>query len=113
MPLDSHDEVEMAAAFNAMQTGYQRIAGTVAQAATRIAVGAARLASSMGEALHGGLGQQSETDQAVTAINKMIADHHIAGDGQNFVGRFERSVAGRPAKPLKRSGTVIRRRRLG
>ncbi|WP_407290991.1 methyl-accepting chemotaxis protein [Stutzerimonas zhaodongensis] len=112
VPLDSRDEVgEMAAAFNAMQAGYHRIVSTVAQAATRLDEGAARLASSMGEVRHGMLGQQSETDQAATAINEMTATvHHIAehaketrdqsqnadrlaGSGQDVVGRVERSIA--------------------
>nr|WP_313088798.1 methyl-accepting chemotaxis protein [Pseudomonas sp.] len=112
VPLDSRDEVgEMAAAFNAMQAGYQRIVSTVAQAATRLDEGAARLASSMGEVRQGMLGQQSETDQAATAINEMTATvHHIAeharetrdqsqsadrlaGDGHSVVARVERSIS--------------------
>jgi len=112
VPLASGDEVgEMAAAFNAMQAGYQRIVSTVAQAATRLDDGAARLASSMSEVRQGMLGQQSETDQAATAINEMTATvHHIAeharetrdqsqsadrlaGNGQNVVGRVERSIS--------------------
>src|SRR5690606_14573811 len=80
VPLDSQDEVgQMASAFNAMQTGYQRIVGTVAQAAARLDQGAGRLASSMAEVQQGMLGQQSETDQAATAINEMSATvNHIA-----------------------------------
>lgn len=112
VPLASRDEVgEMAAAFNAMQASYQRIVGTVAQAATRLDDGAARLASSMGEVRQGMLGQQGETDQAATAINEMtatvhhIAEHaretrdqsqsadHLAGSGQEVVGRVERSIS--------------------
>ena len=112
VPLASRDEVgEMAAAFNAMQAGYQRIVGTVAQAATRLDEGAARLAASMGEVRQGMLGQQSETDQAATAINEMtatvyhIAEHaretrdqsqsadQLAGNGQQVVGRVERSIS--------------------
>ncbi len=112
VPLDSDDEVgQMAAAFNAMQAGYQRIVGTVAQAATQLDEGAARLASSMDEVRQGMLGQQSETDQAATAINEMTATvHHIAeharetrdqsqsadrlaGDGHQVVARVERSIA--------------------
>jgi len=112
VPLNSRDEVgEMATAFNAMQAGYQRIVGTVAQAATRLDEGADRLAASMGDVRHGMLGQQSETDQAATAINEMTATvHHIAeharetrdqsqnadrlaGDGHSVVVRVERSIA--------------------
>ena len=73
--------------------------------------GAARLASSMGEVRQGMLGQQSETDQAATAINEMtatvyhIAEHaretrdqsqsadRLAGNGQEVVGRVERSIS--------------------
>ena len=113
VPLDSRDEVgQMASAFNAMQAGYQRVVGTVAQAAMRLDEGAARLAASMNDVRHGMLGQQSETDQAATAINEMSATvHHIAqhtadtrdqsknadqlaGAGQQVVGRVEQSIAG-------------------
>jgi methyl-accepting chemotaxis protein len=113
VPLDSRDEVgQMASAFNAMQGGYQRVVGTVAQAVARLDEGAARLAGSMGEVRQGMLGQQSETDQAATAINEMSATvHHIAqhaadtrdqsqnadklaGAGQVVVERVEQSIAG-------------------
>ncbi|MCY1499553.1 Methyl-accepting chemotaxis protein (MCP) signaling domain protein [compost metagenome] len=113
VPLDSRDEVgQMASAFNAMQGGYQRVVGTVAQAVARLDEGAARLAGSMGEVRQGMLGQQSETDQAATAINEMSATvHHIAqhaadtrdqsqnadqlaGAGQAVVERVEQSIAG-------------------
>ncbi|MFC5695141.1 methyl-accepting chemotaxis protein [Pseudomonas sp. GCM10022186] len=113
VPLDSRDEVgQMASAFNAMQAGYQRVVGTVAQAVARLDEGAARLAGSMGEVRQGMLGQQSETDQAATAINEMSATvHHIAqhaadtrdqsrnadqlaGAGQLVVERVEQSIAG-------------------
>ncbi len=112
VPLDSRDEVgQMASAFNAMQTGYQRIVGTVAQAAARLDEGASRLASSMGEVRQGMLGQQSQTDQAATAITEMtatvhhIADHaretrdqsqnadRLASDGHRVVARVEKSIA--------------------
>ena len=112
VPLDSRDEVgQMAGAFNAMQAGYQRIVGTVTQAATRLDEGASRLASSMGEVRKGMLGQKSETDQAATAITEMsstvhhIADHaretrdqsqqadRLAGDGHSVVARVERSIS--------------------
>ena len=37
VPLDSRDEVgQMAAAFNAMQAGYQRVVGTVGQVASEL-----------------------------------------------------------------------------
>jgi methyl-accepting chemotaxis protein len=113
VPLDSRDEVgQMAGAFNAMQAGYERVVSTVAQAVARLDEGAARLASSMGEVRQGMLGQQSETDQAATAINEMSATvHHIAqhaadtrdqsqnadklaGEGQVVVERVESSIAG-------------------
>ena len=78
--LNSGDEVgQMANAFNAMQAGYQRVVGTVAQAAASLDEGARRLASSMEQVRSGMLGQQSETDQAATAINEMSTTvHHIA-----------------------------------
>ncbi|BCD87596.1 chemotaxis transducer [Pseudomonas solani] len=113
VPLDSRDEVgQMASAFNAMQAGFQRVVGTVAQVTERLDEGAARLASSMGEVRQGMLGQQSETDQAATAINEMSATvHHIAqhaadtrdqsqtadqlaGAGQSVVSRVGESIAG-------------------
>ena len=110
--LDSRDEVgQMASAFNAMQAGYQRVVGTVAQAATSLDEGARRLAASMEQVRSGMLGQQSETDQAATAINEMSATvHHIAqhaadtrdqsteadrlsGVGQQVVGRASQAIA--------------------
>ncbi|HEX5842992.1 MAG TPA: methyl-accepting chemotaxis protein [Pseudomonas sp.] len=80
VPLDCGDEVgQMAGAFNAMQAGYQRIVGIVAQSAARLDEGAERLAGSMREVRQGMLAQQSETEQAATAINEMSATvHHIA-----------------------------------
>ena len=109
---DSLDEVgQMAGAFNAMQGGYQRVVSTVAQAAARLDEGAKRLASSMDEVRHGMLGQQSETDQAATAINEMsatvfhIAQHaadtrdqsteadRLSGAGREVVGRAGQAIA--------------------
>ena len=113
VPLDSRDEVgQMATAFNAMQGGYQRVVGTVAQAAGRLDEGARSLANTMGQVRQGMLGQLSETDQAATAINEMsttvhhIAQHaadtrdqsqeadRLAGNGQQVVGRVGQSIAG-------------------
>ncbi|PIB64976.1 methyl-accepting chemotaxis protein [Pseudomonas sp. 2995-3] len=113
VPLACTDEVgQMASAFNAMQAGYQRVVSTVARTAQQLDDGAARLASSMNEVQHGMLGQQSETDQAATAINEMtatvyyIAQHAgatrdlsqtadtLAGSGQEVVSRVQRSIAG-------------------
>ncbi|VVP10279.1 hypothetical protein PS900_03302 [Pseudomonas fluorescens] len=113
VPLACSDEVgQMANAFNAMQAGYQRVVNTVASTARQLDVGAARLAASMNEVRHGMLGQQSETDQAATAINEMTATvYHIAqhagatrdlsqsantlaGSGQEVVTRVQRSIAG-------------------
>ncbi|EZI28019.1 methyl-accepting chemotaxis protein [Pseudomonas extremaustralis] len=113
VPLACKDEVgQMATAFNAMQAGYQRVVSTVARTAQQLDEGAARLASSMNEVQHGMLGQQSETDQAATAINEMTATvHHIAqhagatrdlsqsadtlaGSGQAVVTRVRHSIAG-------------------
>ena len=113
VPLACEDEVgQMASAFNAMQAGYQRVVGTVARTAAQLDVGAARLASSMNDVRHGMLGQQSETDQAATAINEMSATvHHIAqhagatrdlsktadglaGSGQEVVSRVQQSITG-------------------
>ena len=112
VPLACNDEVgQMASAFNAMQAGYQRVVNTVADTAAQLDAGAARLASSMNEVQHGMLGQQSETDQAATAINEMTATvHHIAqhagatrdlsqtaddlaGSGQQVVSRVQTSIA--------------------
>ncbi|MHC8408157.1 methyl-accepting chemotaxis protein [Pseudomonas sp. TMB3-21] len=113
VPLASRDEVgQMANAFNAMQAGYQRVVNTVAHTARQLDVGAARLASSMTDVRHGMLGQQSETDQAATAINEMTATvYHIAqhagatrdlsqtadtlaGSGQQVVSRVQQSISG-------------------
>ncbi|ROL72008.1 methyl-accepting chemotaxis protein [Pseudomonas chlororaphis] len=113
VPLACKDEVgQMANAFNAMQAGYQRVVNTVANTARQLDQGAARLASSMNEVRHGMLGQQSETDQAATAINEMsatvyhIAQHAgatrdlsktadtLAGSGQEVVSRVQKSIAG-------------------
>lgn len=113
VPLACTDEVgQMASAFNAMQAGYQRVVNTVANTAKQLDVGAARLASSMNEVRQGMLGQQSETDQAATAINQMsatvyhIAQHAgatrdlsqtadtLAGSGQEVVSRVQKSIAG-------------------
>ena len=113
VPLSCADEVgQMASAFNAMQAGYQRVVTTVADTARQLDIGAARLASSMNDVRHGMLGQQSETDQAATAINEMSATvHHIAqhagatrdlsqtadnlaGSGQQVVTRVQDSIAG-------------------
>ena len=113
VPLACTDEVgQMASAFNAMQAGYQRVVSTVANTARQLDVGAARLAASMDEVRHGMLGQQSETDQAATAINEMTATvYHIAqhagatrdlsksadtlaGSGQEVVSRVQKSIAG-------------------
>lgn len=112
VPLACTDEVgQMAGAFNAMQAGYQRVVNTVAQTAAHLDAGAARLASSMDEVRQGMLGQQSETDQAATAINEMsatvyhIAQHAgatrdlsqtadtLAGSGQQVVSRVQHSIA--------------------
>ena len=112
-PLAGGDEVgQMACAFNAMQAGYQRVVNTVARTAAQLDAGAARLAKGMGEVRHGMLGQQSETDQAATAINEMsatvyhIAQHAgatrdlsqtadaLAGSGQAVVSRVQDSIAG-------------------
>ncbi|WP_223456266.1 MULTISPECIES: methyl-accepting chemotaxis protein [unclassified Pseudomonas] len=113
VPLACSDEVgQMANAFNAMQAGYQRVVNTVASTARQLDISAARLAASMNEVRHGMLGQQSETDQAATAINEMTATvYHIAqhagatrdlsqsantlaGSGQEVVTRVQRSIAG-------------------
>jgi len=113
VPLDCQDEVgQMASAFNAMQAGYQRVVGIVAQTAARLDEGAERLASSMRDVRQGMLDQQSETEQAATAINEMsttvhhIAQHtadtrdqsknaeQLAGTGQQVVSRVGQSIAG-------------------
>ncbi|RWU20944.1 methyl-accepting chemotaxis protein [Pseudomonas alkylphenolica] len=113
VPLACGDEVgQMASAFNAMQTTYHRVVTTVARTAAQLDSGAARLAASMSEVRHGMLGQQSETDQAATAINEMsatvyhIAQHAgatrdlsqsadtLAGSGQAVVSRVQTSISG-------------------
>ncbi|QXI41965.1 methyl-accepting chemotaxis protein [Pseudomonas wayambapalatensis] len=113
VPLACGDEVgQMAGAFNAMQTTYHRVVSTVADTAAQLDSGAARLAASMDDVRHGMIGQQSETDQAATAINEMSATvHHIAqhagatrdlsqsadslaGSGQEVVSRVQDSIAG-------------------
>ncbi len=113
VPLACGDEVgQMAGAFNAMQTTYHRVVSTVARTAAQLDAGAARLATSMNEVRHGMIGQQSETDQAATAINEMSATvHHIAqhagatrdlsqsadtlaGSGQAVVTRVQDSISG-------------------
>jgi methyl-accepting chemotaxis protein len=74
VPLDCRDEVgQMATAFNAMQASYQSVVGSVAQAATHLDDRADRLASSMREVRQGMLEQQSETEQAAMAIDRMSA----------------------------------------
>ncbi|MFV3405246.1 MULTISPECIES: methyl-accepting chemotaxis protein [Pseudomonas] len=112
VPLACGDEVgQMAGAFNAMQATYHRVVNTVARTAAQLDSGAARLAGSMDEVRHGMIGQQSETDQAATAINEMTATvHHIAqhagatrdlsqtadtlaGSGQAVVSRVQDSIA--------------------
>ncbi|WP_407316781.1 methyl-accepting chemotaxis protein [Pseudomonas sp. nanlin1] len=109
----SGDEVgQMAHAFNALQAGYQRVVGTVAQSAAQLDSGAARLAQTMAQVRQGMLWQQSETDQAATAINQMSATvYHIAGhagatrdlsqsadalagSGQAVVARVQQSITG-------------------
>ncbi|MCV9919912.1 methyl-accepting chemotaxis protein [Pseudomonas sp. BT-42-2] len=113
VPLACGDEVgQMAGAFNAMQSTYHRVVSTVARTAAQLDSGAARLAASMNEVRHGMIGQQSETDQAATAINEMSATvHHIAqhagatrdlsqtadslaGSGQVVVSRVQDSISG-------------------
>ncbi|MBP8236936.1 MAG: methyl-accepting chemotaxis protein [Pseudomonas sp.] len=109
VPLDSRDEVgQMASAFNAMQAGYQRIVSIVAQSAAQLDEGAERMARSMREVREGMLDQQSETEQAATAINEMSATvHHIADtrdqsknaeqlarSGQQVVNRVALSISG-------------------
>jgi methyl-accepting chemotaxis protein len=113
VPLDCKDEVgQMASAFNAMQAGYQRIVGIVAQSAAQLDQGAERLAGNMRDVRQGMLAQQSETEQAATAINEMsatvhhIAEHtattrdqskhaeHLARTGQQVVNRVALSISG-------------------
>jgi len=112
VPVSSNDEVgQMAVTFNAMQEGYRRIVTTVSQAATQLDQGTRRLATSMDEVRQGMLGQQVETDSAVTAINQMtvtvqnIAQHadatraqshttdQLASNGQAVVSRVEHSIS--------------------
>jgi methyl-accepting chemotaxis protein len=113
VPLDSRDEVgQMASAFNAMQAGYQRVVGIVAQSAAQLDMGSKRMASNMSEVRRGMLEQQSETEQAATAINEMTATVHqiaehtadtrdqskqaeeLADNGQQVVNRVARSISG-------------------
>ncbi|MDX9664577.1 methyl-accepting chemotaxis protein [Pseudomonas sp. P5_152] len=127
VPLSCADEVgQMASAFNAMQAGYQRVVNTVAQTAQQLDVGAARLANSMSDVRQGMLGQQSETDQAATAINQMsatvyhIAQHagatrdlsqtadDLAGSGQEVVSRVQHSIAGLSTGVQQTAGMIQR-----
>ena len=103
VPLESRDEVgQMASAFNAMQAGYQRIVGIVAQSAASLDEGSERLAVSMREVRQGMLAQQSETEQAATAINEMSATvHHIA---QHTADTRDQS---KTAEQLARSGQQV------
>jgi methyl-accepting chemotaxis protein len=103
VPLESRDEVgQMASAFNAMQAGYQRIVGIVAQSAASLDEGSERLAASMREVRQGMLAQQSETEQAATAINEMSATvHHIA---QHTADTRDQS---KTAEQLARSGQQV------
>jgi methyl-accepting chemotaxis protein len=113
VPLNSKDEVgQMASAFNAMQAGYQRVVGIVAKSAAQLDEGAERLAGNMRDVRQGMLEQQSETEQAATAINEMsatvhhIAEHtadtrdqsknaeHLARSGQQVVNRVVLSISG-------------------
>ena len=113
VPLNCKDEVgQMASAFNAMQAGYQRVVGIVAQSAAQLDEGAERLAGNMRGVRQGMLEQQCETEQAATAINEMsatvhhIAEHtadtrdqsknaeHLARSGQQAVNRVSLSVSG-------------------
>jgi methyl-accepting chemotaxis protein len=108
-----NDEVgQMASAFNAMQSSFQRVVSAVVTAAERLDADAEYLASNMQNVRTGMLGQQSETDQAATAINQMsaavqhIAEYtastrdqssnanQLATDGQSAVSRVSQSIAG-------------------
>lgn len=107
----SRDEVgQMSHAFNAMQDVYQNVVSTVVQATSRLNDRSKKLALSMQEVREGMLGQQSETDQAATAINEMsttvyhIAENaaatrdqsqtadKLAGEGQTVVSRVSDSI---------------------
>ena len=124
---DSRDEVgQMAAAFNAMQAGYQRVVGTVGQVASELNNGTRSLAERMGSVRQGMLSQQSETDQAATAINEMsatvqnIAEHasttrdqshgadQLARAGQQVVGRVEQSIAALSQGVRQSAGSIER-----
>src|SRR5690606_7134550 len=109
--LDSRDEVgQMAGAFNAMQAGYQRVVGTVAQAAASLDEGARRLAASMEQVRSGMLGQQAETDLAATAINEMSATVHEiarhAGDTRDQSAEADR-LSGVGQQVVARAGSAI------
>ncbi|MDX5372016.1 MAG: methyl-accepting chemotaxis protein [Pseudomonadaceae bacterium] len=109
--LDSGDEVgQMASAFNAMQAGYQRVVGTVAQAAASLDEGAKRLAASMEQVRSGMLGQQAETDLAATAINEMSATVHEiarhAGDTRDQSAEADR-LSGVGQQVVARAGSAI------
>ena len=126
-PLAGEDEVgQMAKAFNAMQAGYQRVVGTVAQSAARLDNGAVHLASGMSDVRQGMLGQQSETDQVATAINEMTATvYHIAqhasatrdqsqnadalaGSGKEVVDRVQASISGLSTGVQQTAGMIQR-----
>ena len=113
VPLACKDEVgQMAAAFNAMQAGYQRVVDTVASTARQLDSGAARLASSMNDVRHGMLGQQSETDQVATAINQMaVSVQEVASNAQRTAEAASRadSEAATGTEVVNRTGAAIGR----
>ncbi|GIZ11907.1 methyl-accepting chemotaxis protein [Pseudomonas sp. NCCP-436] len=126
-PLNSRDEVgQMAAAFNAMQAGYQRVVGTVGEVASQLNGGTRSMAERMNSVRQGMLSQQSETDQAATAINEMsatvqhIAEHaattrdqshnadQLARAGQRVVERVEQSIAALSQGVRQSAGSIER-----
>lgn len=126
-PLNSRDEVgQMAAAFNAMQAGYQRVVGTVGEVASQLNDGTRSMAERMDSVRQGMLSQQSETDQAATAINEMsatvqhIAEHagttrdqshnadQLARAGQQVVERVEQSIAALSQGVRQSAGSIER-----
>lgn len=111
--LDSRDEVgQMAGAFNAMQSGYQRVGNTVAEAAARLDEQASLLAARMKDMRNGMHGQQQTTDQAAHSIGEMTSNvheiaqhaastrdqsqqaHELASAGQQAVQLVGQSISG-------------------
>lgn len=110
---DSSDEIgQMTGAFNAMQSAYQRVGNTLAEAAQGLDAQAAELSACMQRLRLDMQAQQQSTDRATSSISDMtqsvqhIAEHaqatqnqsqqahQLADAGQQTVDRVTHSIAG-------------------